>query len=313
MALTTDPWDATELAAYISETWTPLTLDEYFANAVAANFFTDLSEFAQDGSDIFHVPNVYTNAFSVQTQSTQGAELTTDAPATTDVTLTVDTHKYIATLLGYLQQVQVSKTYNLNEIYSKKAGGTLMDDLEDSLLALWSGLSTNSVGDTATVLNDSEIRRSVEKLATANFDLSECAWFFHPFVLWVQLFAVQRYYDASQFGAKPNMGLVSQGNFGGQGDGPGGRKGYVGPLYGIPAFQTSNVVSGLQTYRNLLAHKTAFGFAHQTPGGNRVRFQAQNWLANLGILSVWDTIYGVVELRDAAAVVVNANNAFIGS
>ena len=87
----------------------------------------------------------------------------------------------------------------------------------------------------------------------------------------------------------------------------------MGFLYGIKVYQSSRVVSGLQTYRNLLAHKTAFGYAHQTPGGQRVRFQAQNWLENLGILSVWDTIYGVIELRDAAAVVVNSNNAFIGS
>lgn len=309
MALTSDPWDATELAAYISETWTPLTLEEYFAKPVAANHFTDLSEYATEGSDIFHVPDVFTNTFSVQSQGTQGAEVTTDAPATSDVTLTVSTHKYIATLLGYLQQVQIAKIYNLSGVYSRKAGGTLMEDFEDALFGLWSGLSTNSIGDTATVLSDSEIRRSVEKLATADFPLEECAWFFHPFVYWVQVLAVQRYYDASQAGWVANRGAIPTGNFGEANS----LRGYRGLLYGMPIYTSSRVVSGLQTYRNLFAHKTAFGFAHQTPGGSRVRFQAQNWLANLGILSVWDTIYGVTELRDAAAVVVNANNAFIGS
>lgn len=310
MALTTDPWDATELAAYISETWTPMTLEEYFAKGVASNHFTDLSQYAQAGSDIFHVPDVYSNTFSVQSQTTQGAEVTTDAPATNDVTLTISLHKYIATLLGYKDQVQINRVYDLNAIYARKAGGTLVIDLEDALFALWSGLSTNSIGDTHTVLSDSEIRRSVEKLATANFPLSECAWFFHPFVYWVQLLSVAKYYDASQWGRAGAVGgVIPTGNFGEAN----AERGFIGNLYGIPTYLSSRVVSGLQTYRNLLAHKTAFAFAHQTPGGAPIRFQAQNWLANLGILSVWDSIYGVVELRDAAAVVVNANNAFIGS
>lgn len=307
MALTTDPFDATELAAYISETWTPLTLVKYFAKAIAANHFRDLSEFAQDGSDIFHVPGVFTNAFSVQTQSTQGTEVTTDAPASDDVTVTVSTHKYIATLLGALQQVQVARHYNISEIYAQKAGGTLMIDLEDVLLALWSGLSTNSVGDTATVLSDAEIRCSVEKLATLDIPLDECAWILHTFVYWVQILAVQKFYDQSQRGG--TMALVPTGNFG-PAD---ANRGYHGALYGIPCYTSSRVVNGLQTFRNLLAHKDAFGFAHQTPGANRVRVQSAPWLANIALLTVFDTIYGVAELRDDLGVVVNANNAFIGS
>lgn len=54
MALTTDPFDSAELAAFISETWTPMVMEEYFAKPVAADFFRDLSEFATAGSDIFH-------------------------------------------------------------------------------------------------------------------------------------------------------------------------------------------------------------------------------------------------------------------
>lgn len=310
MALTTAPFTAADLVAYISETWTPETLEEFFAKAVAANHFMDLSQFAQDGSDIFHVPDVYTNAFSIQTQGTQGAEVTTDSPTTVDVTLTVDTHKYIATLLGHLQQVQIArKTYDTGSIYRRKAGGTLLEDLEDALFALWSGLTTNSVGDTASVLSDAEIRQSVEKLSTADFPLSEVAWFLHPFVYWVQILAIQRYYDASQAGWAEGRGPIPSGNFG-----PANvSRGLQGQLYGMPIFTSSRVVNGLQTYRNLLAHKSAFGFAHQTPGGEKLRVQAQEWLANLGILTVFETIYGVTELRDDAAVVVNANNAFVGS
>lgn len=89
----------------------------------------------------------------------------------------------------------------------------------------------------------------------------------------------------------------------------------------IPVFVSSRVATGLQTYRNLLAHKTAFGFAvqyQQTPLSstmeeNRVRAQTNYELRNLGWLTVVDMIYGVVELRDAAAVVLNGSSTFIGS
>jgi hypothetical protein len=80
-------------------------------------------------------------------------------------------------------------------------------------------------------------------------------------------------------------------------------------------------VSGLQTYRNLLANKMAFGFAtqyletplSQTAELRRVRAQSNYELRNLGWLTVVDMIYGVVELRDAAGVVLNGSSAFIGS
>lgn len=286
------------------EVWTPIVLEELFAKTVFANFLTDLSPWAGEG-DIFHVPDVFTNAFTAQTQTTQGTEITTDAPAQNDITLTVGTHKYIAYALGDKDMVQLSKMYNFNEIYASKAGSVLADDLEDTLAALWSGLSTNSVGDTATALTDLEVRQSIEKLATANFDLRECAFFVHPYVLWTQILAIQKYYDVSQrgmLGGNDNS-LTIKGNFGPMD----ASRGLSGMLYGIPVFQSSNVVSGLLTYRNLLLHKSAFGFALQTPGGSKVRVQSKYLLENLSALTVLDILYGTVELRDGAGVVVNAN------
>lgn len=309
MALGTTPFSNTTVTAIITETWTPMILEELFAKTVAANFFTDLSPWAKSGGDIFHVPDLFSNTFPVQTQSTQGTEVTLSAPGQNDVTLTINTHRYIAFQVGDLTLQQIGKGlgYEIATLYTQKIASGLKNALEVALFALWSGLSTNSIGDTATVLTDSEIRRSIEKLATANFDLTECAWFIHPFVFWVQLASVAKYYDMSQAGGTGSF--VREGNFGAMD----ASRGLRGHLYGIPLYLTSNVVSGLQTYRNLLAHKSAFGFATQTPGGSPVRVQSENRLEFLSNVTVADMIYGVVELRDAAAVVVNANNAFIGS
>lgn len=305
MAITTDPFTATDLAAMIPEVWTPIVLEELFAKTTFANFCTDLSSYASNGGDTFHVPDVFTNTFSVQTQSTQGAEITTSSPAQNDITLAINTHKYIAYLIGDKDMKQLSHTYDFNAVYAKKAGSSLANSLEADLAALWSGLSTNSVGDTATVLTDLEIRQSIEKLATGNFDLRECGWFLHSYVFWTQIAAIQKYYDASQVGmvSGNQTGFTITGNFGPMDT----SRGLMGRLYGIPLFISTNVVSGLLTYRNLLLHKSCFGFGVQTIGASNVRVQSHYRLVNLGMLTLADIIYGVVELRDAAGVVVNAS------
>jgi len=303
MAVTTDPFVAADLAARIPEVWTPLVQEELFAAMCGANFFTDLSGYAAQGGDIFHVADVYTNTFSVKTQTTQGEEITTAGPAQVDVTLTVNLHKYIAYIIGDKDYQQLMSNFDYSGVYARKSGKILATALEASIFGLWSGLTGNTaVGDTTTVLTDLEIRTAIATLDANHFNTMECAFFFHPTVYWKQVAGIQKYYDASMRGqAVP--GFTLSGNFGAMD----ASRGLKGDLYGSPIYVSTNVVSGLQTYRNLYASKEAFGFAIQTPGGNKVRVQAENAIRNLGLLTVSDIIYGVAELRDKAAVVVNAN------
>lgn len=309
MAVTTDPFTATDLAAVISETWTSIVNEKTFNDTVLANFITDLSSFASEGSDIFHVPNLYTNALTVSTQSTQGAEINTAGPAQVDTTLTVNTHKYVAFIIGDKDLVQVASKYNVAELYANEARKLLTEALEQDIAALWSSITTNAIGDTATVLSDAEIRSGLYALENLKYRLADAAFFFHPYVYWQQLHAVTKYYQQYSYGPANAPGAVATGNFGMAGY----EQNYKGQLYGVPVFTTSNIVSGLQTYRNLLLHKRAFGFAVQTKGGNKVRVQAENAIRNLGMLTVVDIVYGVGVLREEAAVLLNASSAFIGS
>jgi len=267
MAVTTAPFTSSDLAATISETWTGIVNEKTFNDTVLANFITDLSSYATEGSDIFHVPNFYTNAFTVQTQSTQGAEVTTSNPAEVDTTLTVNTHKYVAFIIGDKDLVQIASRYDDNEIYAREAVKLLTEALEQSIAALWSSLTTNVIGDTATVLSDAEIRAGLYAMEALKYKLDECAFFFHPYVYWEQLHAVTKYYQQYSYGPSTEPGAVRTGNFGTAGY----AMNFKGFLYGVPVYTTSNIVSGLQTYRNLLLHKRAFGFAVQTKGGDKVR------------------------------------------
>lgn len=309
MALSTDPFDSTELVATIPEIWTPMVNEAFFDKTVLADFITDLSSYASEGGDIFHVPDLFTNVFTASTQTTQATEVTTQAPATVDVYLTIDTHKYVAFLIGDMDLQLVATKYDINEKYSKEAAGVLATALEASIAGLWTLISTNAIGDTATVVSDAEIRQAINALDSANYDLNECAFFFHPYVYWNQLFAITKYYTSATLGNANQAGPVMTGNFGSST----AKSNLKGMLYGIPLYTSTNIVSGLATYRNLLLHKSAFGFATRTMGGNRVRVQSENWLANIANLTVVDIIYGVKILREPGAVLINASNAFIGS
>lgn len=295
-----------DMASAIGEIWTPIINEPNFPAAVASNFFTDLSSYMADGGDIVHVPDIFTNLFSVQTQSTQGDAVVDASPASVDTTLTVSTHKYVAFIVGDLTVKQMFKNVKLVEAYTREAQNLLVNALEASIFGLWSSLSTNTVGDTATVLSDAEIVQAIEKLESLNYKTQmEGAFFFHPFVYWRQVVTISKYYtwNTSQ------IAVVRDGNFGKMD----ASRGLRGQIYGIPIYTSTNVVSGLSTYRNLLAVPAAFGFAIQTNGGNRIRVQSAYMLQNLGTLTVADIIYGVAVLREPAAVLVNANDTAITS
>ena len=252
---------------------------------------------------------MFTGVFSAQTQSTQATEVTTAAPVTTDVYLTINTHIYVAYLIGDMDLQLCAQKYDMNAKYITESASVLATALEAALAALWSGLSTNTVGDTATYLSDAEVRQAINKLDSLNYDLNECAFFFHPYVYWNQIFAISKYYSSSTLGNADSAGPVLTGNFGSSK----AKNNYKGMLYGIPVYTSTNVVSGLSTYRNLLLHKSAFGFATRTMGNGNVRVQSQNWLENIALLTVVDMIYGVKVLREPGAVLINASNTYIAS
>lgn len=292
-------------AEVVPEIWSPMLQEKKFDNLTILSFVTDLSEYLSAGGDTVHVPEIFTNTFTVQTQSTEGAGIVDATKLPVDVTLTVDTHKYIAWLLGDKTMVQLLRSYNLNEKYAAESRKLLLKEVEDSLFALWSSLTTNTaVGDTTTTLSDYEIRSAINTMENAQFSIDELAFFIHPTVFWIQLSGITKYYtdDTSR------MNLIRNGGFGAN-----GTKNFKGSLYGIPVYTSTRVVGALQTYRNLLLSPEALAVAFQTKGGGMIRVQSDYLLTNLATLTVCDVIYGVGVLRADAGVVVNSNTTAVTS
>lgn len=289
-----------------------------FPEAVLTDFCLDLSMYVEDGGDIVHVPDMYTNELTSATQSTEGTEITPVVAALVDDSITVTTHQYVAVLIGDNTMSQLAKFYNLNEEYAREAQGVLMNVIEAALAALWSSLSTTAVGDTAQALSDADIRTAISTLESANFRQSDMALFVHPEVYWTQILGISQYYtfDTSRFDA------IMSGKLGG-GAGEGMRHRFKGQLYDIPVFTTTNIVNALQTYRNLLLTPRAFAWAIRPLGGTldsdfgssplRFRVQTNYELRNLATLTVVDFSYGVAAIRADGGVVLNSSNAFVTS
>lgn len=302
----TNTYTAADLQYVIGEVWGPMVNDAFFAKTVAANWFTDLSELLNgQGGDILHIADIYTNPLTSAAKSA-AAEVTLVSPATAEVQLAVDTHRHVAFVVEDLELANLTKSFGITQKLFAQAGKVVADDLEDALLALWSGLS-QSIGDTGTVIEDKEVRQAIEALEDNDTPMEDVAWIFHPTTFWHQIMNVSRYYDASQAGWQGGNSPVLTGNFGAFDR----TRGLKGVLYGFPVFTSTNVVGTLQTYRNLLAHKDAFVFA--TKGENRVRLQSEYKLENLGQLFVADSRYGVKENYDTHAVVLNGNTTDIAS
>lgn len=301
----TNTYTAADLQYVIGEVWGPMVNDAFFAKTVFANWCLDLSDLLNgQGGDILNIADIYTNTLTSAAKSA-AAEVTLVSPATAQKQLAVDTHRHVAFVIEDLELANLTKSFKISEKLMAQAGKVVADDLEDSLAALWSGLS-QGIGDTGTVIEDKEVRQAIEALEDNDTPMEDVAFFMHPTIFWHQIMNIARYYDASQAGWQGN-GPILSGNFGAADR----SRGLKGVLYGTPVFTSTNVTGALQTYRNLLLHKDAFAFA--TKGDSRVRMQSEYKLENLGQLFVADSRYGVVENYDTHGVVLSGNTTDIAS
>ena len=211
MASFSNQFTAANLAASIPEIWTPIVLEQMFASTVASNFFLDLSEYCTEGGAKFDIAALYTNVFTAQPQSTQGAQVTLQDPAQTPVQLAVNTHYYVAALAGDKDIAQLQKSFNFNVEYSNQMRKTTMNTLEASLFGLWSSLSTNLITNSAAAFTDQEARQAIADIENQNLDDTEfgnLAFFLHPNVFWNQAAAITKFYQAYSLNSRDNSSIV---------------------------------------------------------------------------------------------------------
>lgn len=297
----TNTYATTDFAGVFPEVWSDYINWQYESKLLAAKFFLDFSDDVGDGGQKIHIPDAFTNTFTASTK-TVGSEVTLLSPATVDANFTINTWKETSFLIEDFHAAAILRSQNLQKGLAEKASYTVAKAFDSSILALVTGLSV-IVNDSASDVTDPDIRNAISKLDGADVPAEDRAFFFHPDVVWQDLFGVAKYYDAATLG-------MTNGPI---------RSGQIPSLYMIPIYQTTNLDATLTSYQNALTHKSAFGFAVAnlgnasmnqpavfdgpgTPYDYKVRVQSSYIHENLGTLTTSDVMYATTEVRDAAGV-----------
>lgn len=305
MAFPTDTFTPTDLAVLIPEIWGSQINDFFKCKLVMADFFTDRSSELVGGGDVLHTPNL---TQMTANPKSNGVAVTLNSPTETSQDLTVDQWFEVSFAIEDKEAAQVKRSYSLQERYAKNAGYTLGAKLETSIAALFSGFS-QTVGASTTNVADSDIRIAIATLESNCVEgmyEGEVAFFLHPNTFMRQIQAIDKF----------SLAINSPVND------PTAKK-PAGTLYGLPVFTSAYVpsISGGNGRRNILAHKDAIHWAASSlpvmtygkgmVGEYGVRVQSSYIPDYLSTVTTADLLFGVVENRDNAAVVLlsHATNA----
>lgn len=301
MALGTDHFtgDGGDLDVMIPQIWGERINDFFKSYTVLADFFTDRSEDLVGGGNIVSTPNL--TEMSANSKG-NGSEVTLNSPTETKVDLTVNQWYEVSFLIEDEEAATVKQSYSLQERYAKNAAYTIAQQLETAIAALFSGFST-TVGASSTNVADSEIRAAIATLETTGVPLytGEVAFIMHPNTVWRQVQNLDKFSLAIN---SPVQDPTS--------------KQPMMYLYGLPIIVSQNVPNegGSNGRLNVLAHRDAIHFATASlglsskggmVGSAGIRVQSNYIPEYLGTLTTADILYGVIENRDNAAVVLKSH------
>lgn len=274
--------------------WAPRVDAIFKARLVSAKFFQDFSDYVTEGGKSINIPTQaqYTTAAVTTTTGDITANLVVDSRTVLDI----NTWKHIARVFADYQAAQVSTSYRIKEIFADSMAYALAKDLDSAILALVSTTNPSRiVAATVAGLKSSDLESALSIIESYNIPREECMWFFHPKQYYGEVMAVQKLYDASQFG-KPSLIM-----------------GTHDTLYGVPVTVTSQVpvaelgdgwyttTRGRAAHRGALLHNSFAAYAlgnlpNGTPSGVRIQEKPSE---NLRVTVVGDIMYGVKALGNS--------------
>jgi hypothetical protein len=180
-------------------------------------------------------------------------------------------------------------------VYAENMAHALAKALENDIIGIFTSTNPSRTVNASTAgIKSSDLEAAIAIIESYSIPREECIWFFHPKAYYGEVLAVQKLYDASQFG-RPSL-----------------IKGSHDQLYGIPVVVStlvSDTVDGEATAvstsgrsrRNLLIHNRAVAYAlGNLPGGtpSGIRLQEKK-SENLRVTYVADIMYGVKKLGNS--------------
>lgn len=283
------------------EIWSDEIVATYKKNLVLANLIKKMSFKGKKGDSV-HIPAPIRGSASVKAASTQ---VTLIAGTELEVIATIDQHYEYSRLIEDIVEAQALAS--LRNFYTEDAGYALARQVDTSLIQLGRGVQggngtaaynaafSGADGTTAYVaaantglgaLTDAAIRRSIQRLDDSDVPM-DGRFLIVPPSTRNTLMGIARFTEQAFVGEQGSANTI--------------RNGEIGNVYGVPVFVTSNAESTTGTTAAkacLMGHKDFAVFIEQMG----VRSQTQYKQEYLGTLFTADTLYGVKELRDGAAV-----------
>lgn len=221
---------------------------------------------------------------------TEGNEVNNTAVSTDGVTLTVATIG-IRTLLTDL--ARTSAASNVVADLGRLFGEAIARKVDQDLLALFSGFSVG-VGGANTVMSAALIAQAVAKLRSAAVPADMLAAVVHPYV------AYDLKANLTNTFANPNAGIVQNEAM---------ATGYVGTLFGVPVFESSNIADTgtAGDYVGAVFHRDALGLAMI----GDITIETQRRASYIGDDVVASMHYAVGELYDGYGCKITADSSLV--
>jgi hypothetical protein len=251
--------------------------------------------------DTVHIPVPTRGSASVKAASTQ---VNLIAATESEIVININKHYEYSRLIEDIVQTQALSS--LRSFYTEDAGYALAKQIDTDIIQLGrianggngtAAYNTGYIGgdgttayvagsNNASVLTDAAIRRSIQRLDDQDVPM-DGRFFLIPPSSRNTLMGLARYTEQAFVGESGGNNTI--------------RNGEVGNLYGMGVFVTTNAdtTSGSTAARAcLMAHKDSMVLVEQLGIRSQTQYK-QEYLANL---FTSDTLYGVGELRDYAAV-----------
>ena len=221
---------------------------------------------------------------------TEGDEVSNTAVSTNGVTLTVSTVA-IRTMITDL--VRASSASNVVADMGRLFGEAIAKKMDQDLLALFSGFSVG-VGGASTAFSAAVLAQAVAKLRANAVPGDQLACVVNPYVAYDLKSALTNTF------ANPNAGIIQNEAM---------QTGYVGTLFGVPVFESSNIADTgtAGDYVGAVFHRDALGLAMI----GDIQIETQRRASFVGDDIVASAHYGVGELYDGYGVKITADSSLV--
>jgi len=216
---------------------------------------------------------------------TEGDEISNTEVATSGVTLTVATNA-IRTIVTDLSRT--ASASNVVADIGRLFGEAIAKKIDKDLIALFTNFAT-TVGGNTTTFTPALLANAIAKLRNNAVPSENLACVIHPYVAYDLKSSLTNTF------ANPNAGVIQNDAM---------RTGYVGTLFGVPVFESSNITDTTGDSIGAVFHRDALGLAMI----GDISIETQRRASYLGDDIIASCHYAVGEIYDLYGVKISADS-----